>query len=67
MKNVVIVRNFYGKVLGSIETKPNGDKIVRNFLGKTLGRYDARQDVTRDFLGKILARGDASNMLINLK
>lgn len=67
MRNIVTVRDFYGKVIGSIETKPNGDKIVRNFLGKILGRYDARQDVTRNFLGKILAKGDASSMLLNLK
>jgi hypothetical protein len=67
MSNTVVIRNFKGKVLGSIETKPNGDKIVRDFLGKILGRYDKKQDVTRDFLGKILARGDMSSMLINLK
>ena len=67
MNKTVIIRTFRGKVLGSIETKPNGDKIVRDFLGKILGRYDKKQDVTRNFLGKILAKGDASSMLLNLK
>ena len=67
MNNVITIRDFKGKILGTIETKPNGDKIVRNFLGKILGRYDSKQDVTRNFLGKILARGDVSTMLLNLK
>ena len=67
MNNIITLRNYQGKILGTIETKPNGDKIVRNFLGKILGKYDKKQDVTRDFLGKILAKGDMSSMLINLK
>lgn len=58
------VRDFYGKILGRIETNPNGDKTVRDFYGKIQGRYDSRYNVTRDFYGKIVARGDASAGLI---
>lgn len=62
-----MIRDFRGKILGSIETDYQGNKIVRDFYGKILGRYDKRQDVTRDFYGRIVARGDQSSMLINLR
>lgn len=52
-----LIKDFYGKVLGSIET--NGTrKIARDFYGKVLGSYDSRDDKTRDFYGKVLTKGD---------
>ena len=61
--NEQVIRDFYGKIIGYIEVKPNGDKIVRNFYRKVLGRYDKASDTTRDFYGKIIARGDSTGML----
>lgn len=58
------IRDFYGKIIGSIETQSNGDKIVRDFYGKILGRYDKTNNVTRDFYGKIVAQGDVTGMLL---
>ena len=64
MNNKVQIKDFYGKILGTIETLSNGDKIIRDFYGKILGRYDKRMDLTRDFYGRIVARGDQSAMLL---
>ena len=66
MKNKQIIRDFYGKIIGSIETDTQGNKTIRDFYGKILGRYNKKQDVTRDFYGKIVSKGDASTMLLSL-
>ena len=60
-----IIRDFYGKIIGRIEIKPNGDKVIRDFYGVIKGYYDAKQDVTRDFYKKIIAKGDCTGMLLN--
>lgn len=58
------IRDFYGKIIGSIETDNVGNKTVRNFYGKILGYYDKAANVTRDFYKKIIARGDQASSLI---
>lgn len=58
------IRDFYGKIIGYIITKPNGDKEVRDFYRRVLGRYDKALDVTRDFYGVIVAKGDCCGMLL---
>lgn len=58
------IRDFGGRIIGYIETKPNGDKVVRDFFRRVLGTYDHAGDVTRDFYGKIVAQGDACSMLL---
>ena len=64
--DTTIIRDFYGKIIGKIETDANGNKTIRNFYGTILGRYDAGTNTTRDFYGRIVANGDASAMLINM-
>ena len=59
-----IIRDFYGKTLAKIETKPNGDKTIRDFYGRTLGTYNAATDTTRDFYGRTVAKGECLTMLI---
>lgn len=59
-----LIRDFGGRIIARIETRPNGDKIVRDFGGTIQGRYDSAQDVTRDFGGKIIARGECLSLLI---
>lgn len=61
------IRDFYGRIIGWVETKPNGDKIIRDFYGKIKGRYDKQLNVTRDFYGKIIGRGDLTSSLIYSK
>lgn len=60
------VKDFYGRIIGSIETDHTGNKIVRNFYGRILGRYDKKTNTTRDFYGRIVARGDQCSMLLAL-
>ncbi len=62
---VVEIKDFYNRVIGRIETLPNGDKVVRDFYNKILGYYRKREDVTTDFYGRIVARGEACSILLN--
>ena len=61
------IRSFSGKVLGYIETFPNGDKAAYDFYGRKLGSYRKATNTTHDFYGRVLARGDSLNSLIPLK
>lgn len=65
IKDVEIVRNYYGKIIGRIETDSQGNKTVRNFYGKLLGKYNKKSNITRDLYGRIVSRGDASAMLLH--
>jgi len=58
------IKDFYGRIIGSIEDLPNGDRISRDFYGKILGKYDKKQNVTKDFYGKIIATGDITSALV---
>lgn len=62
-----VIRDFHGRILGSITTDRFGNKVVRDFYGKLLGKYDKKQNVTRDFYGRIVAKGDRSSSLIPSK
>ena len=58
------ITDFYGNILGYVETKPNGDKTVTDFYGKILGYYDKKLNITTDFYRKKLANGDMAVGLI---
>lgn len=64
MNNTQYIKEFGGKIIGKITTKPNGDKEACTFTGKILGKYKKAQDITTDFYGAIVARGDATASLI---
>lgn len=59
-----VIKNFYGQIIGSIETQSNGDKIAKDFYGKILGRYVKDQNVTKNFYGQIVAKGDITSALV---
>ena len=59
-----LVKDFYGKIIGTIETDNTGNKIARDFYGKILGKYRKDTNKTYDFYGKILANGDITSALI---
>lgn len=61
-----IIKDFYGRIIGRIETKPNGDKLVTDFGGKILGRYRADLNITTDFNGRKVADGDACMIFLHL-
>ena len=59
-----VIKDFYGRICGKLETQSNGDVIAKDFYGKILGRYYKLQDVTKDFFGRILSTGDTTTALI---
>ena len=64
-KNIEQIRDFYGVLLGTVETLPNGDKIVRNFPHQMiLGYYRCASNTTTDFYGRKLGDGDFAVSLI---
>lgn len=64
MSNREVIRDFYGRILGTITTDSTGNKVVRDFYGRIRGKYDKKTNVTRDFYGKVIAKGDQSSALI---
>lgn len=52
------IRDFYGRMLGTLEEDKDGNQQVRNFSGQILATYDKKLDVTRDFYGRILTKGN---------
>ncbi len=59
------IRDFYGKIIGWREVKPNGDEVLSDFYGRILGKYDKACNVTRDFYGRIVAQGNQLGMLLH--
>lgn len=66
MRNEVAIKDFYGRIIGYIETLPNEDRVVRDFYRRVIGRYDKKANVTKDFYGKIVGYGDLSSLLFSL-
>lgn len=62
--NKEVIKDFYGRILGTIETDAQGNKVVKDFYGKILGKYNKATDKTYDFYGRILSNGDISSGLI---
>lgn len=52
------IQDFSHRILGYIETKPNGDKVATDFSGRILGYYRKSQNATTDYCGRILYFGD---------
>ena len=64
MTTKVNIRDFYGRILGSIETDEKGNKTARDFFGRIVGFYKASLNVTTDFYGRVVAQGDMVVSLI---
>lgn len=60
------IKDWRGRILGSIESYSNGDKVVKDFYGRIKGRYKKNANVTTDFYGRKIAKGDQCSMLLNL-
>ena len=58
------IKDFYGRILGYVNTDQDGNKVVTDFYERKLGSYDARQNVTKDFYNRIIAKGDVCVSLI---
>lgn len=59
------IKDFSGRIIGTIETDSSGNKTVKEFSGRILGYYKKSIDATTNFTGRIIARGDATGMLFN--
>lgn len=64
MANVIKIRDFYNRIIGSVETDAKGNKIARDFYKRIVGRYDAKTNTTRDFYHRIVGKGDMVTSLI---
>ena len=60
------IKDFYGRIKGSIETDDQGNKTARDFYGRIKGYYIKSLNVTQDFYRRIIARGDQVSSLIDL-
>lgn len=59
------LRDFYGRVIGYIETDSiTGDKIGRDFYRRVVGYYDKKLNITRDFYKRTVGHGDILSSLI---
>ena len=58
------IRDVAGNVIGSIETKPNGDQILRDASNAVRGYYDMEGDFTRDSDKNIVAKGTKLRSMI---
>lgn len=59
------IKDFYGRVIGSLEELSNGDIIAKDFHGRVKGKYKKSDNTTRDFYGRVIARGNQLGMLLN--
>lgn len=57
MNNKELIKDFYGRIIGSIETQGT-KQIARDFYGRIVGRYDSSDNKTRDFYGRIVSSGN---------
>lgn len=64
MNDREVIRDFYGRILGTITTDNAGNKVARDFYGRIVGKYDKSANVTRDFYGRIVGKGDRVSALI---
>ena len=58
------IKDFYGKILGWIETDDQGNKVAKDFYGKILGKYRKDTNKTYDFYGRILFKGVMTSALL---
>lgn len=58
------IKDFYKRIIGWVETKPNGDKIGYDFYHRIVGFYNKNLDATQDFYRRIVSRGDTLTGLI---
>lgn len=58
------IKDFYNRIIGYVETKPNGDKIGYDFYLRIVGYYEKNSNVTKDFYRRIVGRGDMLASLI---
>lgn len=59
------IKDFYGRVIGTVETYSNGDKRIKDFYGRLKGEYKAKDNITKDFYGRVIGSGDQLMRLLD--
>ena len=60
----MIIKDFYGRMLGTIEQYANGDETGKDFYGRVVARYDKSKGITTDFYGRMVATGNVVSSFI---
>lgn len=58
------IKDRYSRVIGTVDTKPNGDAVGYDFYNGIVGTYYASRDVTVDFYRRIVGTGNQLVALI---
>lgn len=58
------IKDFYNRIIGYVDTKPNGDKIGYDFYRRIVGYYEKRSNLTKDFYRRVVGHGDLLVSLI---
>ena len=58
------VKDYYNRVIGWIDEKPNGDQIGYDYYHRIVGYYEKRTNLTKDYYRRIV--GKSGNMLSSL-
>ena len=59
------IKDFYGRVIGTVVEENNGDKTIKDFYGRPLGYYNNGRIVTTFFYGGVVAAGYQLTMGLN--
>ncbi|MDD5909725.1 MAG: hypothetical protein SO146_02405 [Eubacteriales bacterium] len=60
-----ILRDKFGKKIGTIKTDYNGIQTIYDALNRKKGTYDPRTNTTRDSAGRSIGKGNLLAMLLN--
>lgn len=60
----IYIKDFYHRVIGSIEEDSRGNKIARDFYQRVVGKYEKSRNLTFDFYNRVVGRGDMLTSLI---
>jgi len=58
------IKDATGRLLGSIDTNPNGREQAYDVQGQMLGSYDPQDDATKTATGTLLTKGNTVAGLI---
>ena len=58
------IKDYCGRIIGTIETDGRGNKTVKDYCGRILGTYDSSSNYTKDYCGRILYQGDMASALL---
>ena len=58
------LKDFQSRIIGYIDTKPNGDQIGYDYYNRIVGYYEKRTNLTKDYSRRIVGRGNLLSALV---